>query len=395
MNSSIQAIFVDHLEILNNDKLVSLIPNIVILAMYLIAGLFGNGLVLYIYTFKLKSKTDDRYFIPFLALMDMIACIIGASFSIAVNTNQLTFRSNLICKLMWTVNKFTSISSGLMLVAIAVQRYIKVCRPFRSVMTINSKRFAIKLIIVISILLVVPSGFLYGVDDEYIENDGINITVYRCTVDSNIDRRYDIGYSVFLLFFCFTGILTISILYFLIMKTIYKQESFWKKKRSNQSMRKTEQKSNQKENEETSQSYKISEMSEHDPQHFESSSDIGEDSQSTHNCNDLNNTTGHTINREQGSSLGKVLRCMIRKYKISVMFIIVTALFAVSYFPRIIIMIIESADINFWQTLTTRQYSFCLFLYRAYLLNNILNPVVYSVFDTSFKKECRSLCIRN
>ncbi|VDI69095.1 Hypothetical predicted protein [Mytilus galloprovincialis] len=293
---------------------------------------------------------------------------------------------------MWTVNKFTSISSGLMLVAIAVQRYIKVCRPFRSVMSIYSKRLAIILIIVVSMLLVVPSGFLYGVNDEFIENDGINITVYRCTVDLDIDRRYDVGYSVFLLFFCFAGILAISILYFLIMKAIYKQESFWKKKRSNQNMRKSEKKSNQKENEETSQSYKISE---NDQKQFENSNAIGEDSQSPNNCNDLNNTIGLVINGEQGSRFIKVFRRMIRKYKISVMFLIVTVLFAVSYFPRIIIMIMESADIDFWKTLTTRQYSFCLFLYRAYLLNNILNPVVYSVFDTSFKKECRSLCIRN
>ncbi|VDI69094.1 Hypothetical predicted protein [Mytilus galloprovincialis] len=392
MNSSSETASVDHLEILNTDIIVSLIPNIVILVLYLIVGIFGNGLVLFVYSFKLKSKTDDRYFIPCLALMDMIACVIGASFSIAVNTNQFTFRSNSICKLMWTVNKFTSISSGLMLVAIAVQRYIKVCRPFRSVMSIYSKRLAIILIIVVSMLLVVPSGFLYGVNDEFIENDGINITVYRCTVDLDIDRRYDVGYSVFLLFFCFAGILAISILYFLIMKAIYKQESFWKKKRSNQNMRKSEKKSNQKENEETSQSYKISE---NDQKQFENSNAIGEDSQSPNNCNDLNNTIGLVINGEQGSRFIKVFRRMIRKYKISVMFLIVTVLFAVSYFPRIIIMIMESADIDFWKTLTTRQYSFCLFLYRAYLLNNILNPVVYSVFDTSFKKECRSLCIRN
>ncbi|CAG2229608.1 CCKAR [Mytilus edulis] len=392
MNSSSESASVDHLEILNTDIIVSLIPNIVILVLYLIVGIFGNGRA-FVYSFKLKSKTDDRYFIPCLALMDMIACVIGASFSIAVNTNQFTFRSNSICKLMWTVNKFTSISSGLMLVAIAIQRYIKVCRPFRSVMSIYSKRLAIILIISISILLVVPSGFLYGVNDELIENGGINITVYRCTVDLDIDRRYDVGYSVFLLFFCFTGILAISILYFLIMKTIYKQESFWKKKRSNHSMRKTELKSNQRENEETSQSYKTSEISEHDPRQFENSNDIEEDSQSTHNCKDLNNTIGYVFHGEQGSRSIKVFRRMIRKYKISVMFLIVTFLFAVSYFPRIIIMIMESADIDFWKTLTTRQYSFCL-LYRAYLLNNILNPVVYSVFDTSFRKECRSLCNR-
>ncbi|CAC5377607.1 unnamed protein product [Mytilus coruscus] len=309
MNSSTVAAFVNHLEILNKDKIVSLIPNMVILTLYLIAGIFGNGLVLYVYSFKLKSKTDDRYFIPCLALMDMVACVIGASFSIAVNANQFTFQSNLICKLMWSLNKFTSISSGLMLIAIAVQRYIKVCRPFKSVMSINSKRLAIKLIIAVSMLVVVPSGFLYGVNDELIENDGINITVYRCTVDSDIDRRYDVGYSVFLLFFCFAGILAISILYFLIMKAIYTQESFWKRKRSNQNMRKTEQKSNQKENEETSQSYKISE---HDLKQFENSNAIGEESQSTNNCNDINNTNGNDLNRKQGSRFGKVFRRMIR-----------------------------------------------------------------------------------
>lgn len=84
-----------YLEELSNAKVKLLIPNTVLVFTFLLTGLVGNGLILVVYKFKFKSKTDDRYFIPCLSLVDMIACSIGSSFAISMNYNPFNFRSDI------------------------------------------------------------------------------------------------------------------------------------------------------------------------------------------------------------------------------------------------------------------------------------------------------------
>jgi hypothetical protein len=44
----------------------------------LLLGVIGNSCVLFIYIFKMKQHREDRYFIPILALVDLMASMFAS-----------------------------------------------------------------------------------------------------------------------------------------------------------------------------------------------------------------------------------------------------------------------------------------------------------------------------
>lgn len=119
----------------NHEIAQSLIPNDIILSLYIVAGFMGNSLVIFIYSFKIKGNKEERYFIPFLAMVDLWASLINASFAIAQNMMQATFDNDLLCKTWWFFSAFSTLTSALFLLIIAVHRYLKVCKPLGGQMT--------------------------------------------------------------------------------------------------------------------------------------------------------------------------------------------------------------------------------------------------------------------
>lgn len=61
----------------NNEKSAVLTVNTVVLGFYLLIGITGNTIVIYIYNFRMKGSRDDRYFIPHLAVMDFAHAVLG------------------------------------------------------------------------------------------------------------------------------------------------------------------------------------------------------------------------------------------------------------------------------------------------------------------------------
>ena len=58
------------------------IPNIVWNILCLLLGLIGNSCVLFIYIFKMKQHREDRYFIPILAWLDLMASMLATIYYI-------------------------------------------------------------------------------------------------------------------------------------------------------------------------------------------------------------------------------------------------------------------------------------------------------------------------
>ncbi|XP_052086565.1 growth hormone secretagogue receptor type 1-like [Mytilus californianus] len=367
-----------YLEELNNAKVKSLIPNTVLIFAFLLASLVGNGLVLFVYKFKLKSKTDDRYFIPCLALVDMIACSIGATHSISMNFNPFNFRNDLICKLIWTLHQSISLSSALLLLAIAVQRYIKVSRLLNSSMSLRSKRLTIISILIGSIVISVPCLVLYGEDEVVLKYENRTITGYNCGAVPNVNRYFLFGYSVTLLLMCLSGIFALIILYCLILRIIYRQESFRRR------------------NTYRPNKHSLNVRAQHSSGNT-IQTDISNYNQQE-NTNGGSDIKGHISSAIQTGHQSKFVRiiCLItRKHRFSIMFFLITILSCISYLPRIALMIIESAIASFWDNLTDTEYVIALCVYRGHLLNTVVNPVIYLVFDTVFRSSCQQLCCRN
>ena len=69
----------------------TLIPNNIVLSFYIFWGIIGNTTVIIVYRFRMRTKSEDRYFIPILAVSDLAGATVCGSFGIALNMMQTEF----------------------------------------------------------------------------------------------------------------------------------------------------------------------------------------------------------------------------------------------------------------------------------------------------------------
>ncbi|XP_062575488.1 olfactory receptor 8B3-like, partial [Saccostrea cucullata] len=176
----------EKIDIWNNLLAKELIPNNVILSLYIITGLVGNLTVIFIYGVKLKDSKEERYFIPYLATADLCASSVSASFGMALNLMQTKFENTYVCKTGWFFAAFTTFTSILILLAIAVHRYRKICKPLGKQMTLKWKRIALCLGIIIAFLLALPTTHFYG--SVPFRNDEKGIVGLRCSRVKTVNK---------------------------------------------------------------------------------------------------------------------------------------------------------------------------------------------------------------
>ena len=136
-------------------------PFIVILA-FMVVGFIGNSVVLYIFSFRWKSS-KTTVFILTLAILDIFNCSWNMSIEVTMLYHPLTFDFETLCKVSRYTTYVVSASYSFVLVAIGFDRYLMICRPFKS-MTLGvtyAKRCCICGVI-FGIITQWPSLFFYG-----------------------------------------------------------------------------------------------------------------------------------------------------------------------------------------------------------------------------------------
>ncbi|XP_055954800.1 putative trace amine-associated receptor 3 [Patella vulgata] len=101
---------------------------IVYVVIMMVLGIIGNALVLYIYGFKWR-RTPEKCFITTLALFDLVNCVITMPTEIATLVSFYRFTSHSFCKFSRFFTFWMNNSSVVLLFAIAVDRFIKICLP--------------------------------------------------------------------------------------------------------------------------------------------------------------------------------------------------------------------------------------------------------------------------
>ena len=392
-----------------NDELVPLlIPNNVFLGLYILIGIFGNSLVLFVYIFRMKSGKDDRYFIPSLAAMDLFACVIGSSYALSLNLLPVAFSGDFVCKFLWFMSQFTTVSSSLLLLVIAVHRYMKVCKPLKPKWSLHRKRLAVVLTVTTSFIASLPTFAFYG--EIEIFNQNLNITGYRCSHVHEEMLSYDllIVYNCVLFIFASLGIVLISILYTLIGKSIYRKVILYRKSfrrpkripRPKLSVSADENFSafaNDVMKNNTDEGTPNNSETEHQNTPSREDDRVSEISRSRSTCNStvsiLTSPRKSHIPRTLGGKPIPNMKNHFLHYKYSYMFMTIAIVFVVSYLPRIVIMLLESIYDDFWRK-SDAAIAALLFLYRMYILNHVTNPFIYGFFDGTFRHEVRLIFCR-
>lgn len=105
----------------NSDYADKLLPTVVFQAIVCFVGLVGNILVLLVYILRMKASRDDRYFIPILAVFDLLASTVASVFYVFESMYFVDFPSSGLCKGMLYTMTATSGLSALLLIAIGLR----------------------------------------------------------------------------------------------------------------------------------------------------------------------------------------------------------------------------------------------------------------------------------
>ena len=358
----------------NKELSTKLIPDTVCLVIYLLIGCIGNSVVICVYARRNNLNNEDRFFIPILAIIDLVACIVNCSEDIVSNVLPVKYNSDITCKLFKFLGLIFTGSSGLTLMLIAIQRYLKVCKPYGKQMTHKWKKIYMVIILGCSTLTALPCFAFYG-SAEVKSNDGA-IKGSQCASVTAGMPKVALVYKAVLFLFVVGVLIVLIVLFSLIGRVLYRLNKInWKVIAAKEA---------------------TSGMSENSTCETDDESICNAP---TYKTNQLSDTETNIDSHQQHFEIkhSKVTDAGLQKHKnpvhrVTLIFMIIAGFFVICFIPKLAMLIWESVKTDFWLTLTPSELGGYTFLYRFYIVNNIINPFVYGFLDKKFRTECKMLC---
>lgn len=149
---------------------------VVMLIIFSVIGVAGNALVLYGFS-MLKPKMTSTIFILTLAGIDFTSCLVTIPATVAMELAMFRVPYDPLCKAYHFLVTSTIPFSAFVMVAIAVDRYYCICKPFIQIMT----KFRAKVIVLSLSFLALVIGFVsclnYGVLEQLPHTNKTNATL--------------------------------------------------------------------------------------------------------------------------------------------------------------------------------------------------------------------------
>ena len=208
----------------SEEKVKEFIPVFVFVSILLFIGILGNILVL-IFFFRKAKDNVSCFFIVVLAIVDICACLM-ISLVIMDLSRPYEYTSDIGCKIHSFSKFFTGLSSTLLLFSIAVERYRKICCPFKRQLSMKGARIVFFVDVIVAIVLSVAQASLYEVIEVNVENNhNITVTGFSCrtTRDKDMRKYLTILNGVLFFLFIFFSIALIA-LYSLQSRAIYRHK---------------------------------------------------------------------------------------------------------------------------------------------------------------------------
>ncbi|XP_061197653.1 cholecystokinin receptor type A-like [Saccostrea echinata] len=162
----------DTLEHLGDDEYAA----VVMLIVFSVIGVAGNALVLYGF-FMLKPKMTSTIFILTLAGIDFTSCLVTIPATAAMELVVFRVPYDPLCKAYHFLVTTTIPFSAFVMVAIAVDRYYCICKPFIQIMT----KFRAKIIVFSLSILALIIGFVsclnFGLVEQRTHKNETNMTL--------------------------------------------------------------------------------------------------------------------------------------------------------------------------------------------------------------------------
>ncbi|CAG5119976.1 unnamed protein product [Candidula unifasciata] len=160
------------------DETVYKLPTFIILAILMLVGLPGNILVLLVYGFRFPASTTKN-FIMAMAVFDLINCLLGVPFEMVDLRYDMQLDIAVVCKIIRFWISLSACGSVTVLVAVSVDRFRRICQPFRKQMTVRQSKVVIASMTLLSVTFAVPALILYGRHTEI----RYGMELHDCSID--------------------------------------------------------------------------------------------------------------------------------------------------------------------------------------------------------------------
>ena len=398
----------------------NLLFNTILISVLSSFGIIGNSLVLFLYKFKMP-QTEERFFIPHLAVADLLSTACLACLGISLNDNYTDFPNETLCQMLHYFSWQTTSWSAFILLMISVSRYLKICRPTGKQMTRFWKKCAVYGCLIFTIINTSPVLYFAGNRYQNVSCIHTNITVVICEL-RDFDRTVNVIKNTYILFeivvmFGNAGVTTL--LYIPIGLQIYRRFRGRSSQSNSTTDHETSAKTGVKEMEVSmTELTTLSAQSEKEKparnvmQMNSSSNEEQSNTAEDMTINEQELTCNYSICNIKNQDSDKMVtstkkvkehlsaKCKERKFESKVesnirvrnnftyMFITIIIFYLLSYLPTIIIILLATEDpFQYWYSMDVITLNFIMILRRSAIINHIVNPFIYGYVDRVFRER--------
>ncbi|XP_076438026.1 orexin/Hypocretin receptor type 1-like [Babylonia areolata] len=137
------------------------LPAVIFSSFVMVLGVAGNSVVCYVCRCRLRKSVLNNFVLS-LAVLDVIGCAVCVPLEVTELRNRERRWEPALCLLQRFFRSILIISSVFILVAIATERYRRICHPLSRHINLRQCRIAVIGAVIIAVLLSWPSLFIFG-----------------------------------------------------------------------------------------------------------------------------------------------------------------------------------------------------------------------------------------
>ena len=361
------------LQELNDTLALSMIPVVVYLSVLLVVGLIGNLMVVFYYGWKTR-RTSNSVFISMVAVFDLLSCCLSIPIEMVDLRFFYMFTNSGLCKVLRFVNHMVTIGSAFMLLMIAVDRYRRICKPFKKQLTLEQSKIVCLVTIIVAMVLSSPALVFYqSVTSDLVNENGVRLKGCDCTTtrDKAYTLYFYVFYATYLLLFVISTIVLFTI-YSIIGRVLYKHSQFRKRYLPRESSM-------------TSQSAIALKSNKLADDTNTTKTFVDADANKNTSCCSIfemkNNVFSINIKRSQDKFHPNQLDQ--KTVKNTRVMLVITVVFVLSFLPYLCLIVYKlfQDDFRLYDSSVVFQLGI-----RSYFLNPALNPITYGFFNAKFRK---------
>ena len=213
----------EFLRVKNAEFLKSLAPTLGYILLLMVAGLVGNTVVFLVYYRRFKSSVT-RTFILAMCVCDLLTNTLSFPADILEIGFHNTFNHTWACRLTRTVKTYLGCLSASILVAVALDRYRRICRPFSAEQASSKSVFVTLVVCALGTLAItVPYTVLAG--RQTVRFESTNITGFKCSIgDVYVKSRFYVIYQAILGVLFLASFVTMATAYMRIVVKLWRHK---------------------------------------------------------------------------------------------------------------------------------------------------------------------------